>query len=400
MMDEKKKNSERMHSDLLQRNPIVSFTPREMDIEITSWCNFRCRMCPHALTGNRAARHLKSEVLEKLHPLLPGCRRVMLQGDGEPLLYPHFNSLVRELASYGVLLCTTTNLSLLTEETAELMAEHFSLVTVSCDGPDRETYETIRRGGDFEVFKEKLALLMSFMDPEQVTVNCVVQRKNLDRLTGLLRFLKEYGIKKVMFSSLLTTPYLKNERDNPMFYPGMTKRKIEEAVEWARRNRMELTVNWDLGTQQEQCEGKEYFTETEEEPEFTQAEADAFLKIYEELHCVKESREISSGKYHCRGICKNLFEKIYVDTEGNLTLCCFGKTQSVGNILKTPVEKIWNGSVYQACRDAFFKGRLPNFCIGCRYLISGSVNALQAYPFQVTDMDNSFFDDGVFWKNR
>lgn len=402
----KEENQRRILWDLKENQKKVSFWPKDMDIEITSYCNYRCRMCPHALSENQAAHHLDPSVWEKLKKLLPYCKRVMLQGDGEPLLYPHFREIVQELAAHEIQICTTTNLSLLTEELAKFMAGYFALLTVSCDGGDRETYEAIRVNGKFGVFQRNLKLLMKYADPEKVVVNAVVMRQNLCGLITLLRFLKECGVHRVIFSSLLTTELLKNERDNPMCYPHIASQKLREAADFAAENHMELTINWDYGVPRDDC------AQAAEWELFRQAEAEAgecvlgdedrerFLEAYRELHQVERVRRISSGTYHCEGVCKNLFEKIYVDTCGNLTLCCFGKTKCVGNILEDSLEDIWNGEVYQDCRAAFFEGNLPDFCIGCRYAMASSSNRLQAYPFRVTDMDSRFFEDDFFWENR
>ena len=454
----KKRNQEILLNDLKEKNRVVSFLPKDMDIEITSYCNYRCAMCPHALAGNAQARHLDSSVWEKLKPLFPYCKRVMLQGDGEPLLYPYFKEAVEELAGCGLQICMTTNLSLLTEDLAKFLAKHFSLLTVSCDGGSKEVYESIRQGGNFARFAENLRMLMNYMDPEKVMANAVVMRQNLLELVPLLKFLKGCGVRRVMFSSLLTTEYLKNGADNPMHYPQITARALDEAKAYADKNGLFLVINWDYkgngekekgkvmpggdrekekgkvmpGGDNEKQKGKEApgkggkqvmegkafggMRETDgadrerrifqeaglaaEKRTYSKGERQRFLEAYQELHQVQRVRKVPAGQYHCEGICKNIFEKIYIDVRGNLTLCCFGKTKGVGNLLEDSLEEIWNGEVYSRCRQAFFAGELPDFCIGCRYAMASSCQAVQAYPFYVADLDEAFFDDRVFWENR
>lgn len=412
----KEKNYQALLEDLKEKRTAVSFVPKDMDIEVTSYCNYRCAMCPHALAGNDQARHLDPLVWERLKPLFPYCRRVMLQGDGEPLLYPYFKEAVEELAGYGPELCMTTNLSLLTEELAEFLARHFSLLTVSCDGGSKEVYESIRQKGDFAQFADNLKMLMKYMDPQKVVANAVVMRQNLQELVPLLEFLKGCGVRRVMFSSLLTTEHLKNEADNPMLYPRITAGALEEARAYAKENGVALAINWDYkgnggkgkafwGTGE--AEGMDMERKrlqeaglTAEKRMYSEEERQRFLEAYQSLRQVQQVREVPAGQYHCEGICKNIFEKIYVDVSGNLTLCCFGKTKGVGNLLEGSLEGIWNGEVYQRCRQAFFAGELPDFCIGCRYAMISSCQAAQAYPFRVLDLDGSFFDDRVFWENR
>lgn len=403
---EKQRNQQSLQKDLQEKNTVVSFLPKDIDIEITSFCNYRCAMCPHALAGNTQASHLPPQVWECLKPLLPYCKRVMLQGDGEPLLYPRFKEMVEELAGYGAQICMTTNLSLLTEDLAGFLDWHFTLLTVSCDGGTPETYESIRRGGDFAQFAQNLQVLTRHMDAGRIMVNTVVMRQNMRSLVPLLAFLKQSGIRQVMFSSLLTTNYLQNEADTPMRYPHIAAKMLEEAKAYADGNGISLAVNWDYKIQEDIPKERtewESLKKADQEAQsriYTAKERQRFQEAYQRLHQVEKIREVASGQYHCEGICKNLYEKLYVDVSGNLTLCCFGKTKGVGNLLEDGLDGIWNGAVYQACRQAFFEGNLPDFCIGCRYAMLSSCQAVQAYPFHVADMDQAFFDDEVFWENR
>ncbi len=403
---EKRHNQEILWKDLREKNSAVSFMPKDIDIEITSYCNYQCAMCPHSLVGNAQAAHLDPRVWERLKPLFPYCKRVMLQGDGEPLLYPRFREAVEELAGYGVQLCMTTNLSLLTEDLAKLLAKHFSLLTVSCDGGSGEVYERIRQKGDFAQFAQNLKMLMQYMDSGKVMVNAVVMRQNLCGLVPLLEFLRQCGVRQVMFSSLLTTEYLKNEADSPMRYPHAAFRMLREAEDYAREHGISLAINWEYGIEEDrEQESKEWerFQEAGQEAKrrvYSKRERELFGEAYRKLRQVEKVRRVAFGQYHCEGICKNLYEKIYVDAAGNLTLCCFGKTKGVGNLLEDSLEEIWNGEVYQACRKAFFDGKLPDFCIGCRYAMISGCQAVQPYPFCVVDMDRAFFDDKVFWENR
>ena len=52
---EKQRNQQSLQKDLQEKNTVVSFLPKDIDIEITSFCNYRCAMCPHALAGNTQA---------------------------------------------------------------------------------------------------------------------------------------------------------------------------------------------------------------------------------------------------------------------------------------------------------------------------------------------------------
>ena len=137
----KNRNRQLMILNAEEKKSIVSFWPEMYDIEVTSYCNFKCRMCPHALLGNRIAKHLNPEVIERMKKYLKYAKKVALQGDGEPFLNPDIKEIICVLHESGVRLNTTTNLSVMDRELAELINKAFDVVTVSCDACEKELYE-------------------------------------------------------------------------------------------------------------------------------------------------------------------------------------------------------------------------------------------------------------------
>lgn len=376
----------------------VDFFPKEMDIEITSYCNYRCTMCPHSLTENQLAENMSLEKIMKLENLFPYCKRVMIQGDGEPLMHPKFIEISEYISGFGCMLCTTTNLSLLTKEISQVLAEKYELITVSCDAGNKELYETIRANGNFEKFSKNLHLLMSYADPNKVVVNAVIMKQNIAVLDELLQYLSNFGIKNVVFSNLLTTQHLKNENDSISSLGKYAIGLLEKSEKAACKLGIDLIINWNY---------KSMISATDitlevglENRLFSQSEVLNFVNEYKNLHTVDPKQVIHSGKYHCSGICRNIFEKVYLDVKGNMMLCCYGKIRPIANIFDDNFESIWNGSIYQTCRKAFFSGELPDFCIGCRYAMAANKYDMQEYIFKVTDMDENFANDDVFWENR
>ncbi len=391
-------NRDKIINSVVSHSVIVDFFPKEMDVEITSYCNYKCTMCPHSLAGNLCANHMSFEQLKKLADLFPYCKRVMIQGDGEPLMHPDFVEISNFISRFGCNLCTTTNLSLLSEATACVLAEKYELVTVSCDAGNKLLYETIRANGNFERFSNNLQLLMTYADPSKIVVNAVIMRQNIDFLYELLRYLSNYGIKKVVFSNLLTTEHLKNVGDSISLLGAYAVERLAKAETTARELGIELIINWDyksmIVAENKPSEGQS------DHRTFSRSEIAEFIDEYKELRTIDKSPKIYSGKYHCHGVCKNLYEKVYVDVNGNMTLCCYGKIRPIANIFEEEFEAIWNGPIYQNCRAAFFSGNLPNFCIGCRYAMAANKYDMQSYTFKISDIDENFADDDVFWENR
>ena len=405
-MDVKRQNRETMWKNAEEGAKRAAFWPPAMDIEVTSFCNFACRMCPHAITGNRAARHLKFSVLEAMKPYFPYCRKVSLQGDGEPFLNPEIREIIRFLKGFCIQLMTTTNLSVMDEELAVLAGSSFDTITISCDGCTAEVYEKIRKNGNFERFVKNLDLFMAHAGNVRVILNCVLMRQNICQAPEIVRFAAAHGIKQVVFSDLLTDQDLKNQGDSLELYPALAAKYLEEAEAAAREAGVSLSIGWDYKKEarsfaEEAISKEEAQARREDEAvSFTEEERAAFIRRYQKSRTVDKGRDYPAGQYHCEGICSNLYGMTYLDVDGNVTMCCFGKLSPVGNVLEEDFAKIWNGPVYQECRKKFFQGELPDFYIGCKYAAAAQRDSHLEYPFRILDMDSDFEKDTAFWENR
>ncbi len=67
-------------------------------------------------------------------------------------------------------------------------------------------------------------------------------------------------------------------------------------------------------------------------------------------------------------LCYWPWSSVYISAEGDVVPCgVIGnpETLSFGNIVATSFDSIWNGSRYQAFRQAMSRGTLPTVCHGC-----------------------------------
>jgi len=376
---------------------IVDFYPYSVDIEVTTYCNFECRMCPHSMLKNSIAKHMDLRILDAIEPWIQNVKKVSLQGDGEPFLNPQLDRIIEYFEKHDVRLSTTTNLSLFDENKAKLL-QNFDTITISCDGCEKNIYESIRKNGNFDVFCRNLELFMTLVKKPNVIVNCVLMRQNVLYAEKMVEFVHLYGIKNLIFSNLLTDSDLKNTQDSIDCYGSRAYECIKAAQTKAKQLGINLIIGWNVDNIKEKDE--EIVSCAQNAVEYSAEEISNFINRYNCTKVIKPNMEYSAGKYHCEGICSNLYEKTYIDVDGNVTLCCFGKTNPVGNVLQEDFQHIWNGKIYSQCRKNFFDGLLPDFCIGCKFALSLLNGAKQPYDFRITDLDEDFINDDAFWKNR
>lgn len=159
---------------------------RDLRISLTDRCNFRCGYCmPKALFGANHAFMPRAELLtfEEITRLASvftqlGVRKLRLTG-GEPLIRRDVDKLVAMLAAIEGIddISLTTNASLLTLEKAQaLKTAGLNRITVSLDGIDETTFQTMNDVG-FPVGK----VLDGIANAERaaltpIKINMVVQR--------------------------------------------------------------------------------------------------------------------------------------------------------------------------------------------------------------------------------
>lgn len=175
------------HHPPLRRLPLVT-------LYVTERCNSRCVTCDYW-------RHGRSDLrLETVQRLLPsfaqlGTRVVMLSG-GEPLLNPEWKAISQLLKANGLKTwLLTSGLSL--AKHAPHAAALFDNITVSLDGTDRETYQTIRGLDAFDKVCEGIQAAAIFGRPPNLRVT--LQRANYRQLPEFVELAKAIGARQVSF---------------------------------------------------------------------------------------------------------------------------------------------------------------------------------------------------------
>lgn len=117
-------------------------------VEITSYCNLSCNMCPY-FSMKRERRHMDTEMLHKVHKIIRdnSLKVRWLHEMGEPLLYPNLEEALK-LFPEAML---STNGVLLEGEKAEIiLRSKIRLIRICIDTLNEDAYKVLRRGGDFK----------------------------------------------------------------------------------------------------------------------------------------------------------------------------------------------------------------------------------------------------------
>jgi len=157
-------------------------------------CNSRCITCDYwrhgvADMGLASVRRLLPD-LARLHT------QVALISGGEPLLNPEWHQIAELLRGQGLKLwLLTSGLSL--AKHARRAAALFEAITVSLDGTDRATYQSIRGLDAFETVCEGIRAATRAGRP--VSVRVTLQRANYRQLPQFVELARELGALQVSF---------------------------------------------------------------------------------------------------------------------------------------------------------------------------------------------------------
>ncbi len=145
---------------LANRSALFDFVPI-LHVESTMICNLRCIMCyqsdPKMQNEINSARiktmpwDLFTKVADEA--AARGCCAVVFAGRGEPTLNPRFSEMLRYCHNKGILdIKFNTNVMTLTEAKVRewLSLGAFLTIVFSVDAADKETFEKIRIGSDFD----------------------------------------------------------------------------------------------------------------------------------------------------------------------------------------------------------------------------------------------------------
>lgn len=172
--------------------------PFSGSIDLTARCNLGCVHCYiNEPAGNRAerARELSTaQVLGILDQVADaGCLFLLVTG-GEPLLRPDFSEIYRHAKRLGLLVTLFTNGTLLTEKTADLLAELPPFgIEVTLYGATAGTYDRVTRvPGAYARCRRGIDMVLKRGLP--LSLKSVIIRENRHELEQMQALARELGV--------------------------------------------------------------------------------------------------------------------------------------------------------------------------------------------------------------
>jgi len=294
--------------------------PRSIFLEVTPHCNLRCVFCPCYIDGeevfrDRANKYMSYETFTKIIDHISGRFnfQICFTYSGEPLLNRDVFNMIAYLRERQIPSVMHSNALLLTaDKTRQVLDAGLDRFIVSLDGASKQTYEDVRRGGDFNTVI--------------ANVKALLQERTKAGLTRPF----------VEMQFVVTS---KNKHEVPAFQTLSRDLKVD----YARTKT--LLVFQDTQNQGYIEEVKGYFVEDE-------------VARYN----VEDGGLVLKDASTCPEI-----QNCIITVDGDVVMCCFdihGKYK-FGNCIETGLDEVWRAEGYtEFRRDVMAKRRLSicSFC--------------------------------------
>lgn len=332
-LSEKKRKNYELYMRSGRRKANVNYLPIKLDIENVSRCNFRCTMCVvSSWKRGKRAEDITVDQFKRIIDEQYGLVEIKLQGIGEGLLQGEdFFEMIRYARSKRIWVRTTTNASLLhvRENYKKLIDSGINEIGISIDGPDKETFESIRRQSNFERVVQNCKLLNDYtkeLGIKRTQMWTLVQEKNYKKLMQLVELGAEMGFAQHVLSLNL----------HGWGHKELTDKNRREAVE----ERLSPDVLMSL------------------------IERGKSLGVKVCFWRINEKYEIGSTEK----LCPWPFERAVIASDLRTVPCCMiGDPESfeIGRGKGKSFLELWRGEEYKKFREAHLTGRIPRICKGC-----------------------------------
>jgi len=364
-------------------DPFSPDVPMAVQVEFTSRCNLRCRMCPlttKTSSSSGAPGPMVDAVFEEVLAMARRCRWVIVAGYGEALTNPQCLPMLRALDAEGIDMSIATNGLALSPTVARALTEirHLSMINVSIDSPDPDIYRAVRRGNVHRALAGLRNLLAAIDRPERVMVSSIAMRENLASLVAFPELLGEIGVRRYAVQAVVDyNDYAVGQR--LLDHPEMAAHF--DAIEAACA---EHGIQLDLSV-----------------PERSRADV-------ADPHRARE-RYYGFGRWDERVTrqCLVPWEIPFVDKDGRVFACCNAASadeRQLGRIGEQTFDEIWTGAEFARFRHDIVDGRTtPGICRRCTIaplgahlfntwgatLIAARINAASRHPRVTVTLRNT-----------
>jgi MoaA/NifB/PqqE/SkfB family radical SAM enzyme len=297
--------------------------PLAVDMEPTNFCNLKCQHCQVSHWQKPKNRLTMDHFRSWVKPFKTASR-IKLQGMGEPFLNKELPTIIKQLEKDKFYIEVVSNGTILNEEIREVITKtrHFN-ITISFDGADKETFESIRVGSNFDEIKANLTkIIQTKPRHSKVSASMVGFEEHKEQIKPTIKLLADLGIDE-FYLQLVVINFGQDSMD---------EKTVEHRIQMKNQT-------------------------------------DAFkTDLYETARRKGLKMDIADSLFDEQNPCPWPWLGTYIDTEGYVIPCCHIANAEIcnfGNLNQQDFPTIWYSKEYQGLREQIKNNRIPKFCRSC-----------------------------------
>ncbi len=300
-------------------------------IELTTRCPLLCTMCVKTAAGKWDKRDIPFENFEQIAPYLSRVENVVLEGWGDPLMYPRILDAVRLVRAQGAkpgFVCCGSGMS--DEKMRGLIDAGLEFIGFSFSGGSANIHNRIRVNSDFAKLRNTLGrfskmIVKAGSKIPRIHIVYLMLKDNIHEVPAVLDIAHETGIPQVNLINIIQVTDGAQDAQRVFSCDGGNpyNQTLLEAQEKARRMKIDLNIPLIEADEVDVC------NENPLHNVYISSEGEVSPCVFLNPPVASPLRRIFCGKEH-------YVEKL-----------------SFGNIFRQPFEEIWDGPEYRAFRDKF-----------------------------------------------
>jgi radical SAM protein with 4Fe4S-binding SPASM domain len=326
--------------------PIVSNPPVCLYLETTNRCNLLCQHCPRTFASVERPADLSFEKMKLIVDQVPGLKRAVLHGIGEPLINKELPRMIRYLKDRGVYVLFNSNGTMLYPHVQQqLIASGLDEYRISLDAADAETFTMVRGLPRFNLIVKNVREFVAVQKEmgvglPRLSLWLVGLKETLDQLKAFVLLAKDMGVGEVYLQRLV---FFDDHQQ------GQGLARPDQAL-------------------------------------FASARADE-MRVIEEAHALASEVGIvfnASGAASPEqslmpkddgqpwSLCRRPWTLMYITANGNVLPCCIAPfaerdytSYVLGNAFERPLMDIWNDHLYKRFRSDLQSDEPPSACKNC-----------------------------------
>jgi uncharacterized Fe-S cluster-containing radical SAM superfamily protein len=360
---------------------VLESYPSRMTVRLTNTCNMRCVMC---VMPTETPWYVPTAHHEEIRFLTPYLEDLQWQG-GEPFVMPRpfFRGLLERGAQNRYLgQSIITNGVLIDKEWAEVLVRCRVFTRISVDGPNKQVYEKIRKGGKWDDLVRAVENIQEEMHRQGKTtrleLHMVVMRSNYRHIADTIDFAKKYGFSIVDLSHVMGDHF---KEENIFTYADKDVwRELQAQRSLARRKALEAGIQFGDALP---YPPREFVSEeaVEAKPQSGQAGPEGIFSARPAADSVPSATAKEAGALQAsaaapprrsRGsfYCLSAWKKIIVRDSGPL-ITNWHCDRDIGHTSRDSLLKAWNSPQMQEYRKRISDNTQDGLCTS--YCLSGAL---------------------------